>query len=142
MEEVKRFMRYGLPGLAVIVELSLALWISFPDLFTDYARKWLANAGFGSALAVFLATGGLGYLFAIIYYVFQDKFYNKLFYDYSLVLDWLKENGGREFTDIAGLDCFDGFDKRQQWELFNVVWHVSRGRYKSIEKVDGTVNRL
>jgi hypothetical protein len=144
MEEVKRFMRYVLPGLVVVFELSLALYFSFPDKFACYAATWLANGGFGTELAIFLASGALGYLFSIIYYSLQNACKKKLFYDHSPALKSLEKEKQCIFEVGANFESLKDWskDRRSQWELFNVVWHLSRGKHESLEKVEVVLNRL
>ena len=67
MNEIRRFLRFTLPGLACVLELAVACEFTGVLSSADLSTKDLA-AGLGMALSGFLASGALGYLFAILYF--------------------------------------------------------------------------
>ncbi|MCK4305238.1 MAG: hypothetical protein KAY24_13460, partial [Candidatus Eisenbacteria sp.] len=68
MDEGQRFMRYAVPGIAVAIVFALALVMRHPRIICwllDSATPWRAIAlMFGGVIA----SGGLGFLFAQIYF--------------------------------------------------------------------------
>ncbi len=68
MEEFRRFLRYTLPGLVFLVELTIALILTDIDKVTSVAGSDAMNNVFAVVLAVFLGSGALGYIFAAIYW--------------------------------------------------------------------------
>jgi hypothetical protein len=65
LEEARRFLRYIVPGLTLIIEFLGYLLISGDICF----RQLVGHVNtVGAALSVFLASGGLGFLLGVIYY--------------------------------------------------------------------------
>jgi len=68
MDDVRKFFRYILPGLAFAIQLLIALcisdWKNIPDLLKNGSIKEILSL----LLVGFLASGGLGYIFSLIYY--------------------------------------------------------------------------
>src|SRR5271157_623884 len=67
MNEIRRFMRYTLPGLVFSFQLLLALSFSNWDK-VEKLEPLNNKSAIGIALGVFLATGALGYILSIIYF--------------------------------------------------------------------------
>jgi len=72
LQEAERFLRYVVPGLIFFIELLIYLLISGDICFSQLIGK--VNP-IGIAISGFLASGGLGFLFGIIYYtvVWREK---------------------------------------------------------------------
>src|SRR4030042_1189115 len=95
MEEMKKFLRYVVPGLVVVVEfigiLALFLFLQNRELLKLYISniiKYGKNAeGFGIAFSIFLLSGGLGALLATAYHnLISSRWIDELNVDYSELL--------------------------------------------------------
>jgi hypothetical protein len=62
MDEARRFLRYVTPGLTFAVQALLLLFIVNPPWTLDRIGELKKDAGAGLAFALFLASGGIGYL--------------------------------------------------------------------------------
>jgi hypothetical protein len=69
LEEAKRFLRYGIPGLIMMIEFLGYLLIS-GDICFSKLIEWVKGNNVGIAVSAFLASGGLGFLLGVIYYTF------------------------------------------------------------------------
>ena len=68
MDEARRFLRYVTPGLVFAVQALLLLFIINPAWTTTQLLGQTKDAGAGLAVALFLASGGLGYLFSVVHH--------------------------------------------------------------------------
>ena len=66
--EARRFLRYVNPGLVFAVQALLLLFIINPAWTTTQLLRQTKDAGAGLAVALFLALGGLGYLFSVVHH--------------------------------------------------------------------------
>lgn len=70
MNEVRRFLRYVLPGLGFFIEIFLYLLISAPEQVITNIKAYISFTTItGSALALFVGSGGVGYLFSTVHHV-------------------------------------------------------------------------
>jgi hypothetical protein len=67
MKEARRFLRYVLPGLVLLIEVCLYLWISSYHQFVQLIKEFGKDVAF--PVSVFFASGGIGYLLSLIYHV-------------------------------------------------------------------------
>lgn len=68
MVDVRRYMRYVIPGLIYAVLLTLAFFISDTEKAMAYIRSGEISKNIGFILSAFLASGALGYIFSNIYF--------------------------------------------------------------------------
>ena len=68
MDEARRFLRYVTPGLTFAVQALLLLFIVNPPWTLDRIGELKEDTGAGLAFALFLASGGLGYLFSVVHH--------------------------------------------------------------------------
>lgn len=67
-DEVRRFLRYVMPGLVYGVETLLFLYIVMPGFTVCIIENFHDKEGLGAIVGVFLASGGLGYIFAAVHH--------------------------------------------------------------------------
>ena len=67
-DEGRRFLRYVIPGLVYGVETLLFLFIVLPETTVSVLAKISDKDGLGAIVGVFLASGGLGYIFAAVHH--------------------------------------------------------------------------
>jgi hypothetical protein len=68
MDEARRFLRYVTPGLTFAVQALLLLFIVNPHWTLDRIGELKKDAGAGLAFALFLASGGIGYLLSVVHH--------------------------------------------------------------------------
>lgn len=77
MEDYKRFFRYVIPGLIFMIEVSVYLLLSAFKEFSPLISNNLDNLkDIGIVVSVFLVSGGIGYLFGVIYHNLFHKIRN------------------------------------------------------------------
>lgn len=76
MEEARRFLRYVIPGLVLIIEVSFYLWLIDHKQFIELIKelKEISENGIGLPISVFLASGGIGFILGVIYRVLSRFF--------------------------------------------------------------------
>jgi len=67
MDEVRRFLRYTLPGLSALIQLLIGLSITDSGIVCKILSAKDLTQSLGIILTIFIGSGGLGYLFANIY---------------------------------------------------------------------------
>lgn len=79
MDEVRRFFRYSLPGIVCVLELILVLFISNRCLVENAIKSLQGIESLVVVFGLLLGTGGLGYIFAQIYWaLYQTPFFEFL----------------------------------------------------------------
>jgi len=68
MDEVRRFLRYTLPGLATVILFMIALSLTEGCFVRRLFFDKDSSQNIGLVLTLFLGSGALGYLFANIYF--------------------------------------------------------------------------
>ena len=94
MEEMKKFLRFVVPGLIVVVEFASILFLFL--LFYDKALLKLGlhgilkyGGGIGIAFTLFLLSGGLGAFLATVYHhLISVPFLEKFNFNYSELLKY------------------------------------------------------
>jgi hypothetical protein len=72
MDEARRFLRYVTPGLTFAVQALLLLFIVNPPWTLDRIGELKKDTGAGLAFALFLASGGIGYLLSVVHHTLHD----------------------------------------------------------------------
>jgi hypothetical protein len=124
MDEVRRFLRFSIPGIVAIIELLISLAIADNSSFAELIKSIDNYNSFGLILGLLLGSGGLGYIFANIYL--------------SLIwLPWLRNvfaiDHLRLFRDLEGkLNILDSHRKaispeelsqRDAWTITSRYWY-------------------
>jgi hypothetical protein len=68
MEDARRFLRYGLPGLAFVIQTAVLLLLLRPDLFPRALGPFSDKSTLAAVVAGLVASGGLGYLFSTVHH--------------------------------------------------------------------------
>ena len=124
MDEVRRFLRYTLLGLAVIIELLIALFLTDTEsmgILICKDKDQILNLGL--VLTIFIGSGGLGYLFASLYFelCWIWPFYLFMPTDHLALLTKLREKKIIEITDASGKSV-DKLSKREAWIIVTQYW--------------------
>lgn len=136
MEEYRRFFRYVIPGLIFIIELSIFLFLSDLKDFKDFILKLISDRkvdgsiSIGVAIIAFLTTGGLGYLFGIIYHtVFHiirkiDLPYFRV--NHLSVINYARENGWiilKNYENNKELQTSEQLTQSGAWRIVISFWN-------------------
>ena len=123
MNDIRRFIRYILPGLAYAIQLIIALsisdWNNFPEFLKISGRKETVSF----ILIGFLASGGLGYIFSLIYYglYWFGPIANKFAINHVSVFQNLNEY--IELKDPLGNTIStDTLTKKRAWAILTRFW--------------------
>jgi len=135
MNDVRRFMRYILPGLAYAIELLIALIFS-----KDIDINQLKDFDYiGVVFGVFLASGAMGYIFSIIYFGTLWKY--KYAPDYRPVFISLKNK-----TQIINQDekiiSVENLTKDDAKSLISLYWYHNIVESERIKGINPYVDRL
>lgn len=134
MEEARRFLRYVVPGLVFIIEIMATLLLMDYPAFVELLSK-LKEVG--AVLGIFIASGGLGYLFSNSYHwVYWSWPHQKRFaIDHKALIESLGDK--IQIRDSLGdILPVSALDKRQCWVIINVYWHTHLKSSKRIEGVN------
>jgi hypothetical protein len=133
MEEMKKFIRYVVPGLVVVVEFSgiLMLILFFND--KSLLKKIILNLveysnGIGVSFFLFLLSGGLGAFLATAYHTLISSFLFSYFnVDY---LDLLKFCEEKRLLRLKKWDeeqeHVESLNKLGQWRILTSFWHMNK----------------
>lgn len=143
MDEVRRFLRYTLPGLAAVIQLLIALSITDSrDLCKVISANELSQS-LGLVLSVFIGSGALGYLFANIYFsLYWSWPFNRL-----VAIDHLSflENQKKDAIEIVGASGKPyevPLSRREAWSIITQYWYSKRQDEPKIKGCDSITDRL
>ena len=129
MNEVRRFLRYVLPGLVFFIELFVFFCISDRR---DAVNWVVAHGSAGPVVALFLGTGALGFILANIYHWLYWTF--ELFaIDHRCLFP--KSPPGFRAIDLSG-DPVGDLTKREAWTIVTQYCH-SQMKKKSGRDIEG-----
>lgn len=143
MEEARRFLRYVIPGLVFIIEVSFYLFISDNKKFVDLIKEY--GKDIALPISVFLASGGIGFLLGVIYFaIYKLKIVRPFVVNHlPLIKDaekrgWLKlqmrtDGGQVDVNDVTELGA---------WRIITSLWHVRKESSKKIKAANSMTDRL
>jgi hypothetical protein len=144
MDEARRFLRYVTPGLTFAIQALLLLFIINPAWTVSQLLKQTKDAGAGLAVALFLASGALRYLFSVIHHrlhwwlecrwlstIDHSKVVHKLFDADLLDLRKLSDK-----ITVKIDRSTDRIDRRTAWVVVTAVWKESLRNTSGIQSAD------
>lgn len=138
MSEIKRIVRYTLPGIIFLFVLTVSVYVSGDISFKRSLLSVIKGGGIVSVLAFLFGTGAVGYLFSMIYF-FLRRSISCYFFDHVPPLLFLCHN--YKLVIKAGEDN-SKLSKADAWTILNYLWHANMEENNVIGKVDGLVDRL
>jgi hypothetical protein len=153
MDEAKRFLRYILPGLIFPVMVVISLLISDFNRTIEILGKTSDKGIIGTIGGVFLASGALGYIFSVIYWVlywreFEPRYIykiriNDMAIDHRPLLRGLNERGRIEVVNIFGERVnLDNISKKGAFVIFSQHWWTSRIKNEADKEKFDSIDRL
>jgi hypothetical protein len=143
MEEARRFLRYVIPGLVFLIEITLYLSLSVNGGFLKSLRDLGKDLGF--ALLLFLASGGLGFLLGVVYHsLYWTTGFCKLVVTHlPLVKDciergWLKL---QKREDGSELDV-NVLTQSGAWRIVTAFWHERKESSQRIKAANSRTDSL
>ena len=119
MDEARRFLRYVLPGLVILLQVVFILLLNH-DL--EQIKQY---TDFGTAIIAFLASGIIGFLFSNLYYIIHWEFYlrSKSFskLDFIRLIEENKELFKDHHENIPS-------SQREAWPVLNVFFTMNYGK--------------
>lgn len=118
MDEARRFLRYVLPGLVIIPQIFLILYLN-NDL--QYIDKFV---NIGTAIVAFLASGIIGFIFSNLYYIVYWELYLRCKRCSKLNYLELLDNNKALFKDhLKNIPT----TQRGAWPILNVYFNLNHG---------------
>lgn len=143
MDEVRRFLRYTVPGLSAVVQLFIGLSVSDIDIVCKIISVKDLTQNIGLVLTIFIGSGGLGYLFANIYFSLSWSWPFKYFVaiNHLSLLNNLKEKV-IDIIDFSGEPYKKDLSKREAWTIITQYWHSKVKKNSKIGGVNSITDRL
>ncbi len=140
MDEVKRFVRYVIPGIVFIILVFLFFYLSDTTMVINLLKSEAMKNTIGLVLAVFLGSGGLGFILANIYHTIYWTL-NRLAINH---LPLFRETPpGFRSIDIEG-NPISNLTRREAWTIITQYCHseIKKDSGKDIEGMCLITDRL
>lgn len=143
MDEVRRFLRYTLPGLSAVIQLLIGLSITDSDVVCKILSAKDLTQSLGIVLIIFIGSGGLGYLFANIYFsLYWSWPFNRLIaIDHLTFLEGLRKEM-IVIVDLYGKEYTTALSKREAWTIITQYWHSKVEDNSKIKGINKITDRL
>lgn len=143
MDEIRRFIRYTLPGIVCSIEFFIAIAISDAPLMKNIIDNLGSKSNIALVLGGLLATGGLGYIFSSVYFtiLLTNPFYKLFSGDHKTVL-----TNSAELIEI--LDSTnkpvspDSLTRRESWEVLTQFWHSEKEKSDELKGINPYIDRV
>lgn len=141
MNETRRFLRFVIPGLVFLIEFSTYFLFSAQDKFLTILKnkEWMSGIAF--PIAIFIVSGGIGFLLTIVFYAFyRIKFLRIFFGDYKPFIEdcirrnWLSIKNRSDNSDYK----IESLSHSESWRIITAFWHERR---ESSERIKGASPR-
>ncbi len=141
MNDVKRFMRFVLPGLASVIMLLIALIISDSSKLFCFFQSMNLN-DIGIILGLFLASGALGYIFACVYWgIYEFGLNSCIAIDNRYIFSTLKDK--LEIIETSGNKVkANKLSKRDAWTIAALFWQNNINKSEEIKGSTPYVDRI
>jgi len=143
MEEARRFLRYVIPGLLLMIEVSLYLWLSSYQQFVQLIKELGEDIAF--PISIFLASGGIGFLLGVVYYtLYWTKGIRLIAVNHLPLIEdvvkrgWLKlqrRDDGKE-VDVKELT------QSGAWRIVTSFWHERKESSLRIKAANARTDSL
>jgi hypothetical protein len=145
MDEARRFIRYVFPGLSSLFFFVLFCVLSNPSRVEGWLEKVSGDgaASIGAAIAVFVASGAIGYLVSVVHHLLYWSVYIRaprcgLFTDLRCTLTDAVARGELALIDQANgqavtKDAVSRLSIDGAWILVNSIWHFRKGEERGLE---------
>lgn len=141
MQEYRRFFRYLMPSLVLIIEVFIYLLITdYKQIKCFFQNSFMNGATNGNSIATlatmiiatFLASGGVGYLLSTIYHILffhKNKYIKTYLVDHFRLINNIRltrllqlrklcDNGEEEDIEVKDLNCLNAMHLGMAYNYF------------------------
>lgn len=142
MGEPRRFLRFVVPGLVFVIELTIYLWLS--DTTWNWVRQTIQFSTdsmekiIGAAVAALVASGGVGYVLSTLNHVSLTP----LMFNYRALLEEMIRRGLMAIVDQAGRPITFGWSPNRNWAIITAIWHSRREASQRIKGAESRADSL
>lgn len=143
MDEVKRFMRYTIPGMSsVLLLLFMLAMTDFP-----YLLEILKNIGgensIGTVFALFLGSGALGFIFAnmFIFLCWTPPFSRWIALNHKSILGEIKDKVNIRRVG-GGKVRVEDLSRREAWQIVVRLWWTNTGENGYFNRINVFTERV
>ncbi len=142
MDEVRRFIRYTLPGLTCITVLLLALLISDRTQVISFLINVKEENAIGLILSTLLISGALGFILANIYFsILWLTPNNVIAIDHLNLL--FKLNKYLSIVDENDKSInISTFSRREAWEIITKLWYWNKASLDNMKSMHEWLDRI
>ena len=143
MNDVRRFIRYTLPGLVFAIQLIVALGVSDWEKVSAIYKISNLKESLSFFLVGFLASGALGYMFSIFYYALYwwEPIEKKLAIDHKTLFQKLEDKIEIKNADGKPINL-NSLSKKEAWSILTRYWFTNYEDYNCIKGINSTIDRL
>jgi len=144
MDEVRRFLRFTLPGMASLGQFLLAVYFTRSQTIVALYQKLDSQADLiGAVVAIFISSGAIGYILASAYHPVYWTIFSWISIDHLTIVRKLILRGELEVTDSDGiLIPGNKLKKRDAWTIITYYWHVNLEESKEFIGLNKLTDRL
>jgi hypothetical protein len=132
MEEIRRFLRYTLPGLATVLVGFGTMWLSGADL-----DVWIRSEEIlGKFVGIFVASGAIGYLMANLYFALRwvGRLQQYLVIDHHKIIKNLNSK-----IEVWGPTRKWNLEKLSLFDSWSILTHYSVSRSKIDKELEAII---
>lgn len=145
MDEARRFLRYVMPGLVAAIQCGVFLAILVPDWIWRQGGHLKEDAGLGTAAALFVASGGIGYLLSVLHHSLHWLIGPPIAYvDHRAIISDLSEKHFLRVVDWEGREV-KNLDRKSAWQVETSFWRMNEDQRvikAATPGVDALANQL
>jgi hypothetical protein len=144
MNEAQRFLRLVLPGLAFLVEVWLLIAVTDWQRTLERTMAWLQGDALGTAVSLFVVSGGIGFVLATIHHFLHWRLWIPLrLAARPTAVEKAIGAGLLELIDAETRQCMTAYPKpRQQWQVLVSLWHQRKSTSSQIGSATDRVESL
>jgi hypothetical protein len=139
MNEVKRFMRYTLPGLVSVILLILLTAVSNWSSFITNKALFTNKSFAGIIIGALLASGVLGNIYSVVYWAWFWHNSARRATDYRPCIRFVKDKV--EIWPTANINKWP-LSRKDAWHLVTAYWYIEKIDSNSISGADEFLNRM
>ncbi len=144
MDEVRRFLRFTLPGMASLGQFFLAVYFTRSAAIELLLKKLDSQAGIiGGVVAVFITSGAIGYILASAYIPLYWTIFSLVSIDHLTIVRKLISLDKLVVTDSDGNPIpEDKLKKRDAWTILTYYWYANLEESKELIGLNKITDRL
>lgn len=144
MDEVRRFLRFTLPGMASLCQLLLAIYITRSETVLSILQEFDSRTNLiGGIIALFVTSGAIGYILASIYHPLYWTIFSWASINHLTVIKELISQKKLLITNFKGnLIAIDDLKKRDAWTILTYYWYSNVEESNELKGLSNITDRL